>query len=361
MRNNRAWPHYHVFQSNACSLTSGTTPGSRFFSTGCDVTNKSTASCRTVSAWLVASIILTAARPVVAGDEKGQSHEATVLDRSQYVISESIDDFARWLDSFFDDERIVTEDASTRLRVSQGVLFEQGERFRLKTRLNVKFNVPHFKNRLKLFVADENTNADNNPVIDEIGLDETGEEAELGLQYFAKASDRQNLSLTTGVKLDSLEVFAGPRYRRTVRLNGWQLRFTQRFRWFTRRGWESGTRLDLENLLGRSLLFRQTIEGRWRKEDEGYRYEVSPTLIQPLRNRNGLEYRWGNAFRTRPNHRFEESVLRVRYRQQVWRRWLFYEVAPQLAFRNDDDFKPVAGINLRLEVVFGANGHAIRR
>ncbi len=282
--------------------------------------------------------------------------EITAMDKTQNAVSESVDDFAQWIDSFFDDERTIAEDASTRLRLSQGLFLEEGEAASLKTRINVKLDVPHFKNRLKLFVSDEDINDENASALADNAFDETDEDVQIGLQYFAKDSDKNNLSLSTGIKLDSLEVFAGPRYRHTVTLDSWQLRFTQRVRWFTRKGWESTTRLDLERLLTPKILFRNTIEGRWRKQDEGYRYEINPTLIQSLQRKKALEYQWGNFFKTRPVHRLEESVLRIRYRQRIWRKWLFYEVAPQVAFRNDDDFEPSPGINFLLEVIFGGNG-----
>lgn len=284
--------------------------------------------------------------------------QITAMDKTQSVVSEGVDDFARWIDSFFDDERTIAEDASTRLRLSQGLILEEGEAARLKTRVNVKLNVPRFKNRLKLFVSDEDLKEDQTSAIANNAntFNENDNDTQLGLQYFAKDSERNNLSLSTGIKLDSLEVFAGPRYRHTMRLDGWQLRFTQRVRWYTSRGWESTTRLDLERLLRPKILFRNTVEGRWREQDKGYRYEINPTLIQSLHRKKALEYQWGNFFRTRPVHRFEESVLRIRYRQRIWRKWLFYEVAPQVAFRNDDDFDPTPGINFLLEVVFGGNG-----
>ena len=281
--------------------------------------------------------------------------ESTLADRTQHSVSESINNFAQWIDSFFYDERIVAEEASTRLRLSQGVLFEQGEAARFKTRLNVKLDIPHFRNRLKLFVSseDEKSNEQLAELKNNAFTNNGDENTQLGLQYFARSSRRKNLSLSAGVKLDSLEFFVGPRLRRTWRLDGWQLRFTQRVRWFTKKSWQATTRFDLEKLISHRLLFRQIVEGRWRKQQEGYRYQISPTLIQVLKSKKAIEYQWGNFFKTRPRQRLEESVASIRYRQQIWRNWLFYEITPQLAFRNDDDFDPVPGISLRLEVVFG--------
>ena len=69
-----------------------------------------------------------------------------------------------------------------------------------------------------------------------------------------------------------------------------------------------------------------------------------------------IEYQWNTQFKTSPNHRLESSILRVRYRRNFLRKWLFYEVDPQLAFRNDEDFDPKAGITFQVDVVFGGKG-----
>jgi hypothetical protein len=42
----------------------------------------------------------------------------------------------------------------------------------------------------------------------------------------------------------------------------------------------------------------------------------------------------------------------LRYRQQIWRRWLFLEIAPQYRFPRDRGFEDVPGINFKLEMIF---------
>jgi hypothetical protein len=280
------------------------------------------------------------------------TEEPNAADDTHKAVSQSINNAARWIDSFFDDDTYIAEDATTTLRLSQAIFLERGESPRFKTRVNVKIDVPRFKNKLNLFAGGE---ADDERTSDAPinSIQDTTNDPFAGFQYFAKATNKQNLSLTAGVKFDSAELFIGPRLRRTFGLGTWNLRFIQRVRWFTDSGWEVPTRFDLETLFGDDLFFRNTVEGRWREEDDGYRYEIRPTLVQRLANRKAIEYQWSTVFKTRPNHRLDQSVASIRFRRQVWRKWLFYEIDPQVAFRNDDDFDPKAGVTLGLEVVFG--------
>jgi hypothetical protein len=135
-----------------------------------------------------------------------------------------------------------------------------------------------------------------------------------------------------------------------------QLRFTERVRLYTDIGWESVTGFDVESLLPGDLFFRGTVEGRWREEDEGYRYELLPTIAQQLQSKAAIEYQWYTTFVTEPKHRLEQTTLRLRYRQRKWRKWLFFEINPQLAFVNDDNLKPTPGIEFRIEASFGGLG-----
>jgi hypothetical protein len=49
----------------------------------------------------------------------------------------------------------------------------------------------------------------------------------------------------------------------------------------------------------------------------------------------------------------EETNIRLKYRQRIWRDWLFAELAPQLSFPRDNDFKRTPGILFRIEIFFG--------
>ncbi len=279
--------------------------------------------------------------------------QALTADRVQRRLSVNLNNAAQWIDSFFDDERFTAEDASSKLRLGQAVFLEAGDNPQLKTNANLSLNVPRTEKKLRVFIGGEDdTNKASGVLPDSVIETDNGGSA-AGIQFFAKATEHQNLSFSTGVKVSSAELFAGPRYRHTFRYQNWQTRFTQEVRWFTRRGWESRTRLDYERLAGDDLFFRQALDGRWREEDPGYQYEFRTSLIQALRRRKAIEYQWANLFRTHPHNRLESTVVRVRYRQNFWRKWLFYEMNPQIAMRNDQDFKPKPGIVLRIEVVLG--------
>lgn len=301
---------------------------------------------------------LAAAEPADSEVEQAEAYAADVYQRK---VSENINSAARWVDSFFDDERYTAEDATTKLRFGQSVFSEYGAGLEFKTRVNLSVDVPRTENRLRLFVGrDEDENLSPG-TLENSADDRNDGGSAAGVQFFARASDRQNLSMVAGIKVSSADLFAGPRYRYTLRYHDWQARFTQGLRWYTGRGWESRTRLDFERIVWEQLFFRQTFDGRWREEDPGYQYESRTSLVQPLKRRKAVEYQWVNQFSTHPHQRLDSTTLRIRYRQKFLRKWLFYEMNPQLAMRNDESFKPKAGIVLRIEAVFGGKDFPVYR
>ncbi len=297
--------------------------------------------------------------PDFDSDEPGLDDVLTI-DEIQRTISVTINEAAQWIDSFFDDDRFIAEDASTKLRLAESVFLEHNERPEYKTRVSVSVDVPRTKRKLRVFLASEE-DTDKTPDTLFNRVDTSDESSAAGVQYFAKRTKERNLSLTAGIKLDSVEAFIGPRYRRIFEFDDFNVRFTQRVRYFSSKGWEVPTRLDYERLLSERFFLRSTLEGRWREEDDGYRYEIRPSIIQQLADKKAVEYQWNTLFVTSPNHRLESSVVLARFRRNFKRKWLFYDIAPQVAVRNEEDFEPQLGITFQVEVVFGGKEFGWRR
>lgn len=283
------------------------------------------------------------------------------IDRAQDAVSDTVNEAAQWFDAFFGDERFVSEEAYSRIRLTPSAFFEEGEAPDYKFRVNAKVKVPRLSKRLRVVIADTSEDdesvliRDNFPEAQQTENDATA----IGLQYFLRTKEELNASMSAGIKIGSghiVDFFAGPRLRKTWPLEVWQLRFTERVRWYTDIGWESRTRFDFERLFDTDLFFRASADLRWREEDydhEGFRLEAGPTLTQRLKRKAAIDYQWNNVFKSKPSVRLDETALRARYRQRIWRKWLFFEVNPQIAFRNDDDFRYTPGIEFRLEFSFG--------
>jgi hypothetical protein len=286
--------------------------------------------------------------------------EEGMADEVHAGVSQSILATAEWLDSFFDDRRIEAEANRSRLKLSFTGFAEEGELLGFDFKFRLRLAFPRMQDKLNLIISgdpDDDLSFDDEAQRNirarvEEGQTEGGVAA---LQYFIKAARDRNISFQTGLRLNGITpvMFLGPRYRQSIALNSWTMRFTQRIRWFTDKGWDSNTRFDLERPLSEQFFFRATTEGNWTQDESGYFYNYRMLLAQPLSESRSLVYEWNNFFQTEPDNRLQETNLRIRYRQNIWRKWLFFEVAPQAAFLKDRDFNISPGIIFRLDMLFG--------
>ena len=295
--------------------------------------------------------------PTAHCEELPSSGETTV-DRYHDAISGGVTSAANWLDSFFYDEHYKEEENKTRLRLSISSFSEQGEGTDFNGKASLRLRLPYLENRLNLFIGADSgdldtTESDWEDVEDEF----TGDDEQnftIGLRYNAKDTLRKNTSISGGVRFSSGKpiVYVQPRYRYFKSLTNWDLRFIQKIGWYSDSGFESRSELKLDRLLTEELLFRTTAKLDWFEDEDGVYPQLRFILRKPLSKNRVLSMQWNNYFETKPSAVLDSSVLKLRYRQRLWRKWLWFEAAPQIAFPRDEDYDATSGIYLKLEANF---------
>jgi hypothetical protein len=279
-------------------------------------------------------------------------------------ISERVVALGRWLDSFFGDERIAEEAQRTHFTLGISLFAEEAERTSYDMRGNFRLSLPMLSERWQLVISgdpEEEVGAD--PVTRE-GIrgrfrETRDQQVTAGVRYRILSTLHRHLSVRTGLRVRSGTpvLLLEPRYRHEFPEDIWLFRFTQRVAGFTDGTLEIRTLLDAERPLPElsdKFFFRTTAEGAWFSDEEGYFYNFHVVLFHAVSQRRAMQYVWSNHFQTRPSNRLERSWLRLIYRQRIGWDWLYYEVAPHIAFPHGRDHRLTHGIILRLEAVFGA-------
>ncbi len=284
----------------------------------------------------------------------------TIIDRYHRGLSEDILGIADWLDSFFDSERTIAEENRTRLRIKLYSLVEKGEKPAFDVKTGFRLSLPRLQKRLNLLISGE---PDDYPGPGNTPAEERREEFErtdeqnliVSLQYKLKETLRRNVSTNVGMRFSRTTpvFYTEGRYRYQVDIRAWILRFTQSLKWLSDEGLESRTRIDFERPVPGAFFFRTTADGSWFEHRDGYFYDLSFSFFQYLSPRRILSYEWVNNFQTRPSNRLQETVVLMRYRQRVWRNWIFYEVSPRVSMSRDEGFSAAPGAMLKVEAVIG--------
>lgn len=299
----------------------------------------------------------TSTQTVVDKPAEKEGDKKNVIDRRKEAKDKRIQRVSQWVDAFFSDPNFEAESANTLYRIRPEFYYrkEQGAKPRIKVRL--KFQLPNLSRKASLVIGSD----DSGDSFDD-SVDDSTQEPVIGLQFFGKQTRRWNTSISAGLKFNEFAVFAGPRVRY---LQPWgkrkSIRFTQSVRYQSNKYWNTISRLDLNFILGDSLYFRQTFDGRLRGErfdEEGFYTRVGSILTQPLQKGRALQYDFTTIFHTRPETHVDRYVLSLRYRKRTRREWLYYEIVPQVSFDHEYDYVFNPGIRLRLEFFFGADTSA---
>ncbi|MEJ2641401.1 MAG: hypothetical protein P8010_17680 [Desulfosarcinaceae bacterium] len=302
------------------------------------------------------------------GNRDGMAESADrdlLADRLHRTISWGVLKAAESIDAFFYTPQTEIEENRTTFRVNLGLFFEAEERARLDTGSSLKLVLPGFQDKLHLVLAGDPEEDDQvlGEAIDkappsDVSADEETDGVSAALRYFVLDDLKRNLSLSAGARFrrGSLVGFPEVRYRRLFDvgdLGDSAFRFEQRVRWYTDDGWRESTRLDFDVLVWSDHLWRTSLEGIWEEVQGGYGYHLRLSFFQPLGERAALRYEWVNSFNVCTADQLDKIVLKISYRQSFWRPWLFFEIAPQLAYPEPNDFKATPGLLLRLEAIFG--------
>lgn len=293
-------------------------------------------------------------------EASSESEGDTIIDRYHRDLSEDILGIADRLDSFFDSDRTVAEENRTRLRIKLYSLVEKGAKPAFDIKTSFRLSLPKLQKKLNLMISGEPENAlnpNNTPTEDRREEFESTDKQNLilSLQYKIKETLRRYISANVGLRFSRITpvFYAEGRYRHQVKLDAWIFRFTQSLKWLTDEGLESRTLIDLERPVSNRFFFRTTADGSWFEHRDGFFYNLNLYFFQHLSSRRVLSYEWINDFQTRPDNRLEEIVLQMRYRQKIWRNWIFYEVSPRVTFPRDEGFSSIPGIALKLEAIIG--------
>lgn len=272
-------------------------------------------------------------------------------------------DSAQWIDKFFGTENYTSEVNKTYLRIQLTSFAEDGNGFDAKARFRLRLKLPNTEKRFRVSIAsspneiEREDGASDDTAIEQ--MEEVDDNLTTALEYFFLDKRRHNMKFAVGaiIRNSSLVGYGSTRYRYQVDVRRWTLRFVERLRWYTDDGWDGRSELDFERPVFDELFFRTTPALTWKEKQDGFEYSWNTSLFHPLGKKAALEYQFNNYFSTETSGRLTQSNLRVNYRRQIWRKWLIMEVAPQLAWYEERDFKTVAGIMVRLEIWMGRYGN----
>jgi hypothetical protein len=278
----------------------------------------------------------------------------------QYVSS-AVENLTQNIDSFFGEKRIYEEATGTYLQARGSVIYSEGGEFDFDGKFRAKIDLPQLREKVNLVIeSDEDDDLEDfNRITTGSDLIDTLQDRDVSaaVEFVLKEKDRWNVSVRPGLKLkDPIETFIKFRFRRYQPLGEkWISRGTVEVGYYSEYGWENEWELNLERYIGDDYFFRSTSNVLWREDYPGMQFLGQRFQVTHFISKNSLiAFEVGVSAENRPHLTAESYFGNVRYRRNIHRGWLFFEIKPQVIAFRDNDFEAEPALVLSLEVLFGA-------
>lgn len=292
-----------------------------------------------------------------AGVEAGDSTRDFVADRFVAMI--------RGVDRFFGDERNFQESNDSVLQLGWNELLEPGGERRGRLSGRAKLHLPTISQRIQLVLESDPvqstaTPGSNTAPTDQpraIGQSRGTEKQGVALRFQHRRTQQEEtgwrLYSDVGFQVRSpLRPFVRSRASFVLPFENWQMHTTESLFWFNGIGPGAGALLDFDRPLAAQLLFRASSNATWFDRPQRLDLRHDLILFHTLDERSALQYQASVIGTTQPATRVEDCIVSTLYRRQLHRKWLFFEVNPQLHFPHEQQFHFTPQLWLRLQVLF---------
>ena len=259
-----------------------------------------------------------------ARDMDTYDYEKSWYDDSQIYINSRFCEPALWFDNFFANDRIFDEGvAGTYIRWRNEFIYDEEDDFSFVTAIAASVELPGFKNKLRLTYSGE-----EDEDLRDIAPG-SGEEASnsLGLQLDMVENVRTKFSVKVSA---SPKILLRYRYTYPV-LDNVTLRLTQEAERLKNTN-TARTLFNIEHAIRQDFLFRSSTEAKFSEDFEGAEWLQAFVLYQRINKKTSLSYESSVNGITQPMSLATNYRLGLRFRKNFHRRWLFYEVAPEISW-----------------------------
>ena len=281
------------------------------------------------------------------------TYEKSWYDETQVYVNSAFCEPALWFDNFFGSDRVFNEGAAgTYIRWRNDFTYDEEEYFEFKSNLSFSVELPGLENRLRLTFESGEDEA-----LRDVSPEQESTTNTLGLQLDVKQNERSkfNVSINLSPRIRLRYRYTYPVYESIT------LRLTQELQREEATN-SARTLIDIEKLFKNQLFFRSSSEGKLSEEFDGVDWLQAFVLYQRVNKKTSLSYEISANGITEPLTLATNYRAAVRFRKNFHRKWLFYEIAPELTWpvTLDEERQEISEdrrskwlIFFRLEVHFG--------
>ena|GEM_PF-5331463 len=273
----------------------------------------------------------------------------SALDSVQQSLAESVTATAAWLDAFFADPEYPDTQVDVRLNLRQYFTKQESLPIEFKTRVDGRVKLPNISRKLSLVFSGNDDDDESAESLDD-GLRQTDDNPNLGLEVLNQRKPGDSERLKIGYRFGESSYYVGGRVRRATTIaEDWQVRASQRLRWYHQFGWESQTFFEIDYLKKKHRFFQYRISTLWREDKRpeiGTETNSTFSYVHLIDEQSAWRVSWSSDYHTEPQSRWIASQLGIGYRQAFYRDWLRVELQPYVRWEEANAWQPDYGFVL---------------
>jgi hypothetical protein len=259
------------------------------------------------------------------------------------------------IDAFFKSDKYIDETETSYLRIRLGSVFQSKEPTELNYKIRAQIPLSRTKKNFQLFIDD----VEENYFETAIPVDTTKKSTEVGVNYTAPMYEDIKSKYSVGIS--SLVTYVKARYSKDFKLEKWLIQPTQQFKYSLESDWSEETNIYFDRTLRENSIFRTTLHRKTQAHVDGFNYAVAFSHYLTLSKRKGFSISqqfWGNSKYVCDEHPEQYNGISdystiASWRQNIFRKWITYEVQPGVSFHRQYDYDPNYMLKFYVDFYFG--------
>tara|TARA_B100001245_G_scaffold124329_1_gene91647 strand:+ start:15333 stop:16496 length:1164 start_codon:yes stop_codon:yes gene_type:complete len=280
------------------------------------------------------------------------SEQIDFADRSRLWVVHRLDTLSGSLDTFFMnmlfDEQLVDQDIrGNTARISASSYRVRHELTEYKLGLGVNIVLPNTNERLNLLISSQGEDEGNEP-----DIIRSAERANYvaALRFIIRESRRWKIDADAGVNWALIpDPYTRIRARRPLEYGFMRFRFTQELNYYTKEGYGEKTDLRFDFLVSEQKLLRFETGASYLLNDEYFKLRYGAGLFNQVSRKFAYVVQAGATGSTEYGTTFDRYVAGIRFRRQIYKDWMFFEVHPQMIWADEYDWNHRPALLLKLE------------
>ena len=268
------------------------------------------------------------------------------------------------IDAFFQTNKYLEETENTYVRVRIGEYFQSRESHDFKLKLSVQLPLSRSKKSFKLFMEDVEIDDVKDALSND--LDEDSSSANLGIHYFAPVMNGLQSRYSLG--FSGINPYVRARYNALVETKDWQIDTVQSFQYATDNTFEEKTNIYFDKYYSDLSFFRMQLHRKTETDingmDYGFIFQYYNTINKNIGLRSTLaflgntkyQYSTDDSIELPQNNTFggiNNYIASISWRENIWRKWFYYEVRPTVNFHREHDYKANYAVLFMFDFYFG--------